>query len=130
MHTLLDCAEARTFVAWIRHRYGVFPEHGFVGDRLYPAFYSLGVEERATIGCLNANVTMAATDNDVFDDKLRQMVSFLLIRLARNRGKNFLSRLLCPSFFSSFKASISIKSVSVEATDREWREKLERSFSI
>lgn len=42
---------AATFLEWVRNRYGVFPEHGFVGDNLYPAFYQEGQDEITNIGC-------------------------------------------------------------------------------
>ena len=35
----------------MRYRYGVFPESGFVGDKLYPAHYEFGGAERDNAGC-------------------------------------------------------------------------------
>ncbi len=33
-------SERRIFQEWARNRYGIFPEFGFPGDRLYPEFYT------------------------------------------------------------------------------------------
>lgn len=35
-------SEVLVFREWVRYRYGVFPEHGFEGDRMYPDTYDLG----------------------------------------------------------------------------------------
>ena len=40
---------------WCKYRYGVFPEDGFEGDRLYPAFYKEGNVSLASHGCLEKN---------------------------------------------------------------------------
>ena len=40
---------------WCKYRYGVFPEDGFDGDRLYPAFYKEGNVSLASHGCLEKN---------------------------------------------------------------------------
>ena len=49
--SIIPIAESRTFVAWARNRYGVFPESGFAGDGRYPESFVYAGEERATIGC-------------------------------------------------------------------------------
>ena len=38
-------------MAWSRSRYGVFPESGFEGDRMFPARFDLAGEERENRGC-------------------------------------------------------------------------------
>ena len=41
------------FREWLRYRYGVFPESGFEGDRIYPSKYDFGGETRDSSGCKN-----------------------------------------------------------------------------
>ena len=41
------------FREWLRYRYGVFPESGFEGDRIYPSKYDFGGEARDSSGCKN-----------------------------------------------------------------------------
>ncbi|QQP41565.1 Epithelial chloride channel proteinlike, partial [Caligus rogercresseyi] len=36
---------------WVKYVYGVFPEHGFKGDELYPYIYSDGFEAKLNSGC-------------------------------------------------------------------------------
>ncbi len=38
-------------MAWSRSRYGVFPESGFGGDRMYPTEFDLAGEEEENVGC-------------------------------------------------------------------------------
>ena len=40
------------FQEWSRNRYGVFPEHGFAGDEMYPDKYEDGRGQvRSNLGC-------------------------------------------------------------------------------
>ena len=45
--------EVEMFREWLRYRYGVFPESGFEGDRIYPSKYDFGGETRDSSGCKN-----------------------------------------------------------------------------
>ena len=48
VHLLFPFADVRVFQEWCRNRYGVFPESGFPGDRLYPEFYADGADGALT----------------------------------------------------------------------------------
>ncbi len=41
---------------WCKYRYGVFPENGFNGDRLYPSTYQEGNATLASKGCIQQDV--------------------------------------------------------------------------
>lgn len=44
--------ELRLFQEWAKNRYGVFPEVGFSGDRLYPEYFDIGTaDQRKNEGC-------------------------------------------------------------------------------
>lgn len=51
---------------WAKYRYGVFDEHGFMGDRLYPLFWSTpGVDEdNHKTNAFHANITSCAASSD------------------------------------------------------------------
>ena len=49
--SFLLISEIETFKEWLRYRYGVFPETGFDGDRIYPGQYEFGGEIRDSVGC-------------------------------------------------------------------------------
>ena len=46
-------SEIETFKEWLRYRYGVFPESGFEGDKIYPRQYDFSGEMRDSSGCKN-----------------------------------------------------------------------------
>ena len=46
-------SEVEMFREWLRYRYGVVPESGFEGDRIYPSKYDFGGETRDSSGCKN-----------------------------------------------------------------------------
>lgn len=81
-HFLTDCrlpdcvAGSRTFVAWSRYRYGVFSESGFKGDRLYPAHFMEGPEEKENDGCSSSN------------GRQDHMVSFFFTPRPQERGRH------------------------------------------
>ena len=50
------------FREWLRYRYGVFPESGFEGDRIYPRKYDFGGETRDSSGCKNI-ASRSSNDN-------------------------------------------------------------------
>ena len=56
---LFYLAEKSTFLEWVRHRYGVYPTHGFQGDHLYPAFFQEGLQEIEAVGCNASTETTA-----------------------------------------------------------------------
>ena len=71
-------AGVRMFQEWIRYRYGVFPEHGFPNDAMYPEYYDLGPIKRKNEGC-NTTLTFLGdeTDSSTANNtgNIRQMVS-------------------------------------------------------
>jgi len=59
---------------WAKYRYGVFDEHGFLGDRLYPLYWSTpGVhEEDNSMGFHGVKITSCvATDTGRREDTIR-----------------------------------------------------------
>ena len=45
-------ANEEIFLEWIRDQYGIFPEHGFDNDPMYPKLFNNGTDpEASNVGC-------------------------------------------------------------------------------
>ena len=49
--TLNEATVDRMLKEWIKFRFGVFEENGFVNDNIYPLTYTEGEEELLNVGC-------------------------------------------------------------------------------
>ena len=53
----------RMLKEWIKFRFGVFEESGFVGDAIYPLFYAEGEDQMKNEGCANSTEVSAERRN-------------------------------------------------------------------
>ena len=53
--TLDQTTVDRMLKEWIKFRFGVFEENGFVGDQIYPMAYTEGEEQMSNVGCTNSS---------------------------------------------------------------------------
>ena len=69
---VFNISETETFKEWLRYRYGVFPETGFEGDRVYPSHYDFGGETRDSFGCENIAPSSSRNSKTVTETRNRK----------------------------------------------------------